>query len=299
MNSGKRILTAFLLNLLFSCIELIGGVITGSVAIISDSVHDLGDALSIGLTFVLEKVSQKSPDNAHTYGYLRYSVLGGLITSLILTIGSVIIIHNSILRLFNPTEINPDGMIILAIFGTIINFAAEYFTHGGNSINQRAVSLHLLEDLLGWIIVLIGAILIKFTNINYIDAAMSIGLGIFIFINALKTLKEILDIFLEKTPKNINIDHIIESISEIEGILKVHRIGIRSLDGIHHIASVSIEAESSIDTLKNLIKEKLYEHGIFYATVEVNGNFENYEEKLVSAIKENSHHNHTHTHDHN
>ena len=128
---------------------------------------------------------------------------------------------------------------------------------------------------------------------------MSIGLGIFIFVNALKTLKEILDIFLEKTPKDINIDHIIESISEIEGDLKVQHIGIRSLDGVHHIASVSIETESNIDTLKNLVKEKLYKHGIFYATVEVNGNFENYEEKLMSAIKENLHHNHTHTHNHN
>ena len=184
MKTEKNILIAFVLNLSFSLIEFVGGIFTGSVAIISDAVHDMGDALSIGIAYALEKKSHKQPDKKYTYGYGRFSVLGGLITTVILFVGSVVVIINAVDRIINPTEINYNGMIAFAIVGVVINFAAAYFTRESGSINQRAVNLHMLEDVLGWVVVLIGAVVMRFTDIAIIDPIMSIGVSVFIFANS-------------------------------------------------------------------------------------------------------------------
>ena len=198
--SAARILTAFLLNLCFSVFELIGGIFTGSVAILSDALHDLGDAAGIGCSFFLEKKSRKAPDATHTYGYARYSVLGGLITTVILLAGSCLVICNAVLRLLNPSPIDYNGMLIFAVVGVAVNLAAAIFTRHGESLNQKAVNLHMLEDVLGWIVVLIGALVMRFTDWVFIDPLMSIAVAIFILVHAVGTLREILNLFLEKTP---------------------------------------------------------------------------------------------------
>ena len=195
MKTEKNILIAFILNLGFSIFEFFGGIFSGSVAIISDSIHDIGDAISIGLAFSLEKKSKKQPDKNYTYGYQRFSVIGSVITTLILIVGSVFVIMGAINRIINPTEIKYNTMIVFAIIGVCVNFVAALFTHGEGSLNQRAVNLHMLEDVLGWIIVLVGAIIMKFTDITLIDPIMSICVSLFILVNAIKTLKEAVDIF--------------------------------------------------------------------------------------------------------
>ena len=175
MKTEKNILIAFILNLSFSIFEFIGGIFTGSVAIISDSVHDIGDAASIGIAFFLERKSKKQPDEKYTYGYKRYSLLGGIITTLILLLGSIAVVYNAVSRIISPTEINYNGMIIFAIVGVCVNLCASLLTRDGDSINQKAVNLHMLEDVLGWVVVLIGAIVMRFTDFYIIDPLMSIG----------------------------------------------------------------------------------------------------------------------------
>ena len=189
MKTDKNILIAFILNICFSIIELIGGFITGSIAILSDSLHDFGDALSIGISYFLEKKSKKKADDNYTYGYIKYSVMGSVITTTILIVGSIFVIFESIKRVINPTEINYNGMIIIAVFGVIINTVAALKTKEGESLNQKAVNLHMLEDVLGWLVVLIGGFLIKFTNISIIDPILSIIVALFILINALIMIK--------------------------------------------------------------------------------------------------------------
>ena len=191
MKTEKNILIAFLLNLAFSIFELVGGLFTNSVAILTDSIHDLGDALSIGISYFLEKKSKKKPDKNHTYGYIRYSVIGSIITTVILLVGSCFVIYESIKRIMNPVVVNYDGMIIFAIFGVVINTIASIVTKDGDSLNQRAVNLHMLEDVLGWVVVLIGSILMKFTDIYLIDSILSIGVAIFILFHSLKNLKKV------------------------------------------------------------------------------------------------------------
>ncbi len=268
MKSDKKILLAFILNALFSVVEFFGGVITGSVAILSDAVHDLGDSVSIGFAYFLEKISKKAPDSTHTYGYLRYSVLGSLITTFILLLGSAFVIYNAVLRILNPIEINYDGMIVFAIAGTVINFVASYFTTGGHSLNQRSVNLHMLEDMLGWIVVLIGAVVMKFTNITYIDPIMSIGVALFIFVNAFKNLLSIADLFLEKTPDGVCLDELTKHLMEIDGVEGIHHFHVRSIDNYNNIATLHAIIDGDVSVVKNTIKNELKEHGISHVTVE-------------------------------
>ena len=269
MKTEKNILIAFILNFAFSIFEFFGGLITNSVAILSDSVHDMGDALSIGISFFLEKKSKKHADNKYTYGYVRYSVLGGLITTIILIVGSILVIYNAIGRIINPIEINYEGMIIFAIVGVVLNFIAAYFTKDGESINQKSVNLHMLEDVLGWIIVLVGAIIMKFTDIRLLDSIMSIGVAIFILINALKNLKEVLGLFLEKTPNGIDIEELKKHLLEIENVDDIHHIHVWSIDGYNNYATMHIVTKAeNIKELKVKIRQELSEHNICHAILE-------------------------------
>ncbi len=268
MKNDKKMLVAFLLNLFFSIFEFFGGVFTGSVAILSDALHDLGDSVSIGASYFLEKISHKKADRKHTYGYIRYSLLGSVITTLILLIGSALVFYNAILKILNPTPINYNGMIIFAVIGFIVNTSAAYFTHGDGSLNQRAVNLHLLEDSLGWAIVLIGAIVMRFTSIWILDPLLSIALAVFIFINAAKNLKQLLDIFLEKVPSEIDTEEIIHHLKEIEGVADVHHIHIRSLDGYRHEATLHIVTNGDASEIKKAVKNELAEHGIVHSVIE-------------------------------
>ena len=297
MKTEKNIFIAFILNLAFAIFEFIGGTFTNSVSIISDSVHDIGDALSIGISYFLEKKSKKKPDEKYTYGYIRYSVLGSTITTVILLAGSILVIYNAVLRIINPEPINYDGMIIFAILGVVINFIAAYFTSRGESLNQKSVNLHMLEDVLGWVVVLIGAIVMRFTDISYIDPILSIGVALFIFVHAFKNFKAILDVFLEKTPKEVKISELKEHLGEIEGVIDVHHVHVWSMDGYSNFATMHIVSNDNSKALKEKIKEELKEHGINHVTIEIeaeNEQCENGDCKVESSNQEGHHHHHHH-----
>ncbi len=289
MKTKKNILIAFILNLAFSIFEFIGGVFTGSVAIASDAIHDLGDASSIGIAYILEKKSKKQPDEKYTYGYTRYSVIGSIITTLILLFGSAIVIYNAIGRIIKPAEINYSGMIIFAVFGVCVNLCAAFFTREKGSLNQKAVNLHMLEDVLGWVVVLVGAIVMHFTNFSLIDPIMSIGVSVFIFVNAIKNLKSAIDLFLEKTPKGVEVKKIKEHIMNIDGIIDVHHIHIWSIDGHNNYATMHIVTENEPAKIKHKVRDELLECGIVHTTLELETTNEHCEEQDCHI----EHHNHT------
>lgn len=296
MKTERNILTAFILNLSFSVFELFGGLFTGSVAIISDSVHDMGDAVSIGLSYFLEKKSKKEPDEEYTYGYARYSVLGGVITTLILLFGSAAVIYNAVIRIASPAEINYNGMILFALLGATVNSIAAFMTREGDSLNQKAVNLHMLEDVLGWIIVLVGAIVMKFTDFTLIDPVMSIGVAVFILINAVRNLNEALSLFLEKVPHGIRVSELVSHLSDIDGIIDVHHVHIRSIDGHNHYATMHVVTDSDNAVIKSIIRDELREHGIAHATIEIEST-----EEICSCKHchiETPEHRHSHSHHH-
>lgn len=291
----KNILIAFMLNLGFSIFEIVGGLFTGSVAIISDSVHDFGDALSIGISYFLERRSKKKRDLKHTNGYLRYSLLGSIITTIILIVGSIFVIYESINRFINPVEINYDGMIFLAVIGVVINFIASYVTKEGDSLNQKSVNLHMLEDVLGWVVVLIGSILMKWTDISIIDSILSIGVALFIFIHAFKNLIVVIDIFLEKTPKNINVEEIKKHLLNIDGVKDIHHMHIRSIDGYKLSATLHAVLKKYNKEIKEQIKDELKEFGIDHSTIELEELNEDCTDEC-ELENVNTHHYHHHHH---
>ena len=295
MKTERNIFIAFILNLFFSIFEFFGGIFTGSVAIISDSIHDFGDAISIGFSYFFEKKSKKKPDNKYTYGYIRYSIIGTLFTVTVLLLGSILVIYNSILKIMNPVEINYDGMIIFGVVGVVLNLIAAIITNGGHSLNQKVVSLHMLEDVLGWLVVLIGAIIMRFTDFSLLDPIMSIGVALFIMYEAIKTLIEASNIILEKTPKGINIEEIKKHLLSIDGIEDVHHIHIWSMDSEINYSTMHVVSHIDPITLKKLVKDELKEFGIEHSTIEIESSIDECMEKEC-VVRSTSHIHHHHHH---
>jgi len=274
-SSKENIKIAFLLNLLFSVLEVIGGFLTNSISILTDAVHDFGDSISIGVSYLLEKKSTKSSDSTHTYGYLRYSLLGALITSTILLVGSCIAIYASIRRLINPTIVNYDAMIIFAIFGVIINGYAAYRTSHANKHNEKAINLHMLEDVLGWIVVLIGSICIKVFKVYIVDSILSILIAIYILYHVYKYIKEVFDIFMEKVPNGIEINKIKNDIeNKFECIKNIHHIHIWSMDSVNNYMTCHILLDKEMNKdeiigLKKDLKTFIKDYNINHITLEI------------------------------
>ena len=298
MKSERGIFIAFILNLFFSAFEIVGGIVTGSVAIISDAVHDFGDAAAIGISFFLEKKSRRQPDETHTYGYLRYSVLGSVIVTLILIAGSVAVTVNAVKRILNPVEINYNSMILFALVGAAVNIVGARLTHSGDTLNSKAVSLHLLEDVLGWVVVLVGAIVMRFTDFSLIDPLMSIGVAIFILISAFKNLNEVLGIFLEKTPEGINVSELKRELEALDGVTEVHHIHIRSLDGKTNHATMHVVSQGDAHETKHRVRHFLKERGIAHVTIETETADEHCHEKSCLTARSEGGCSHGHPHSH-
>ena len=264
---------AFFLNLSFTFIELAGGFLTNSIAIISDAVHDFGDSLSLGLAWYFQKLSKKGSTKQYSYGYKRFSLLGAIINCIVLVLGSVYILSEAIPRLFLPQETNAKGMFILAIFGIIVNGIAVLRTRKGKSINERVVALHLLEDVLSWVAVLIGSTVMYFTGWTVIDPILSLFIACFVLFNVFKNIRLALPILLQGTPTEIEQEHIIKKLKEIKPIANIHDLHIWSLDEEYNVLTAHIVLEEVLSMeklveLKKQIRTALKEEKIKHATIE-------------------------------
>lgn len=240
-NADGNILVALFLNLFFVFVEIAGGLLTNSFAILSDAIHDFGDCVAIGFAYFMEKLSNKAPDEKYTYGYRRYSLLSAIITSLILVVGSVFIIVGSVGRIRSPEVVHGKGMVIIAIFGVLINGIAVMKTHKGTGANERAISLHLLEDVLGWIAVLVGSAVIYFFKWYFVDGILSVLIAGFLLFESSKNIKEIFVVFLEKTPEYVDVKSFREAVEALDGVENTHHLHVWSLDGEKTMATMHVK----------------------------------------------------------
>ncbi len=256
--SGKNLKIAFFLNLGFTILEIIGGFYVNSIAIISDAVHDLGDSFSLGLSWYLDKKSKEKATSTFTFGHRRLSLLGALVNSLMLIAGSVYVIYEAVGRLIAPEFSDPNGMIVFAVIGVLVNGYAAWKLSGGKSLNEKVVSWHLLEDVLGWAAVLIVAIVLKFKNIPYLDPALSLCITAYILWNVVKRLKDTLYIFLQGSPVDVNLAEVKNALLKVEKVNSLHHTHIWSLDGENHVFTthVKLKQVQKLDELL-LIKKQL------------------------------------------
>lgn len=259
-----RIGFAFYLNLIFAVIELIGGFYVNSMAILTDALHDFGDALALGLSWYLEKKSKLKSDLKFSYGYRRLSTLSAFITALVLVSGSLFIIVETLPRLWNPIQPQVDGMLALAVLGIVVNGAAVFKMKKGTSLNEKVLTWHFIEDVFGWILVLVGAIVMKFSHFPQIDALLALMLSTWVLWNVFKNLKEAVSIFLQGTPSHLSLIEIRHKIKELSEVQDVHHLHLWSLDGDHHILTAHIVLRSvcnldKVSHIKQDIKRLLSE----------------------------------------
>ncbi|MCL2055965.1 MAG: cation diffusion facilitator family transporter [Oscillospiraceae bacterium] len=269
-NHEDNIGMAFFLNFSFTIIEVIGGILTNSVAIISDAVHDFGDSLSLALAWYFQRKSKKGGDAKYTYGYRRYSLIGAVITSIVLVIGSVYILSEAAARLFAPQETNAAGMFWLAVLGITANGIGALKTRKASSINERVVSLHLLEDVLGWAAVLIGSALMYFTGLTVIDPILSFGIAFFVLYNVVKNIRQVIPIFLQCAPDGIGKEHILGKLYSIEEVEDVHDLHIWALDEENNILTAHVAVNCApTPELKEKLRDVLKHEGIQHPTIEL------------------------------
>jgi cobalt-zinc-cadmium efflux system protein len=254
-SSGKNLKLAFFLNLAFTILEFIGGIYVNSIAIVSDAVHDLGDSLSLGTSWYLDNKSKQKSDSKFSFGYRRFSLLGALINSLVLIGGSVYVIYEAVRRLMAPEHSDAQGMMIFAIIGVAVNGFAAWKLSSGKTLNEKVVSWHLLEDVLGWVAVLVVSIILQFRDIHYLDPALSLAITLYILWNVFKRLKETLYIFLQGTPSEINIKEVKYKIERIQGVASTHHVHIWSQEGEHHVFTAHVKLQH-INCFKEYLKLK-------------------------------------------
>ena len=264
---------AFFINLAFTLVEVAGGWWTGSIAVLTDALHDAGDCLVLGTAWYLQRVAMKGRDSHYSYGYGRYSMLGGWLTSVVLIIGSVVMLSVSVPKLWAPPSPDANGMMLIAVFGLLMNSLAAWKLHGGGTLNERGAYLHLLEDVLGWATVLVGAIIIRFTGWAVIDPLLSIAISIFIGVNALRTLRKGTGILMQEIPAGLDMAAVRGKLLAIPHVTDIHDQHTWTLDGsfvVHtvHLMVADVDLTSAL-AVKARAREELLSMGIHHATIEL------------------------------
>lgn len=273
-HAGGNLALAFFLNLGFTLIELVGGLLTNSVAILSDALHDFGDSFSLGLAWYMQKLSGRHPTANYTYGFRRYTLFSALLNAVVLLTGSVFVLVESVERLFSPAETNAQGMFLLAIVGVVVNGFAALRLKKGHSLNEKMVSLHLLEDVLGWVAVLIGSVVMMLTDLTWLDPALSLGISIFILVNVVRNLRKALRVLLQGKPDGVDEKAIRQALTDLPGVVRIHDLHIWSMDSEYMVLSVHLVVAESTDRaawqdLRQKAHDTLTALGIDHATIEM------------------------------
>ena len=286
MKSSKNMTIAFLLNFSFAILEFIFGFMFNSSAVLADAVHDTGDAMAIGLSTLFEKISNKKEDKKYTLGYKRYSLLGALLTSVILLVGSTLVIIENVPKVFEPEKVNYDGMLVLGIFAIIVNLAASKVVgHGhGHSHNESILSLHFLEDILGWVAVILVSIVLRFTDWYFLDPLLSLLIAGFILSKALPKFWENIKIFLDHIPSDIDLSQLYQEILAVENVQTITQLNVWTTDGLEKFAMIHICLENPdlLAETQATLRQELQVYGITKITIQTDSSLEEHDKHCVS-----------------
>lgn len=273
-SATSNIKIAFFLNLFFAIFEIVGSFFTNSLAVLSTGLHDLGDSFSLGISFFLQNYSKKGRDKGFSYGYRRFSLLAAIINSIVIITGSFFVIAEAIKRIQNPVHSDAPGMILFAIIGITVNLIAAFRVSKGKSLNEKVIIWHLLDDVFGWIAVLIISCIIIFWDLHILDPALSILVSAFILWNVLKNFRKTIKVFLQGVPDSINVNELEKEILKLPHVKAIHDTHLWSLDGeyniltTHIIIAKKISSETTL-SVKCKIKEHIQSKNIQHSTIEI------------------------------
>lgn len=298
MSSKFAVWLAFFLNLSYAIVEFIAGGVFGSSAVLADSVHDLGDAVAIGVSAVLETISNREEDSRYTLGYKRFSLLGALITAVILMTGSVFVILENLTKLFHPQPVNDEGILWLGIIAVTINVLASLVVRKGKTKNESILSLHFLEDTLGWVAVILMAIVLRFTDWYILDPLLSLVISFFILSKAIPRFWSTLRIFLDAVPEGVDIEQVTSDLEQLEYVASVNQLNLWTMDGLEKnaIVHVCLEQIEDMEASKTAIRHHLKDIGFHNITIEVDSDQDSHacHKRDIHAIESQSGHDHHH-----
>lgn len=273
-SASQRIGWAFCLNFGFTVLEFVGGWLTNSTAIMADAVHDLGDSLALGSAWLLEHVARRRPDEVFTYGYRRLSLFGAFINAVVLVVGSLFVLAQSLPRLLAPEMPQVEGMLGLAILGIVVNGIAVLKLREGNTLNERVLNWHLLEDLLGWVAVLLVSVLLLFVDWPILDPLLAVVFTGFILLNVWRNLKSTLRLFFQAAPEERLTAQIHEQLAGLPAVAGIHHEHCWSLDGEQHVYTSHLVLREALDAvaqraLKQDIARLLEPFALAHTTIEL------------------------------
>ena len=292
MSSKTSIWLAFFLNLSYAIVEFIAGGIFGSSAVLADSVHDLGDAIAIGISALLETISNREEDGQYTLGYKRFSLLGAMLTAVILMIGSVLVILENITKIAHPQPVNENGILWLGIIAVAINVLASLVVRKGKTKNESILSLHFLEDTLGWLAVILMAIILRFTDWYILDPLLSLVISIFILSKAIPRFWSALKIFLDAVPEGVDIKQVKNDLEQLDHVTSVNQLNLWTMDGLEKnaIIHVCLDHVKHMEVCKESIRDLLKDCGFQNITIEVDADVASHQvHKRNIAVLEASH----------
>ena len=296
MKAKYTVWLAFFLNLTYAIVEFIAGGVFGSSAVLADSVHDLGDAIAIGISAFLETISNREEDNQYSLGYKRFSLLGALVTAIILMTGSVLVVLESVTKILNPQPVNDEGILWLGIIAITINVLASLVVGKGKTKNESILSLHFLEDTLGWLAVILMAIVLRFTDWYILDPLLSLVISFFILSKALPRFWSTLKIFLDAVPEGLETGDLEKDLESLTNVKSVNQLSIWSMDGLENnaIVHLCLEDWEQMTGTKNQVRQLLEERGIQNITIEVDTSQSNHAQhkRRVTALVQSHGHQH-------
>lgn len=299
MSSKTSIWLAFFLNLSYAIVEFIAGGIFGSSAVLADSVHDLGDAIAIGISALLETISNREEDRQYTLGYKRFSLLGAMLTAVILMIGSVLVILENVTKIVHPQPVNEEGILWLGIIAVAINVLASLVVRKGKTKNESILSLHFLEDTLGWLAVILMAIILRYTDWYILDPLLSLVISIFILSKAIPRFWSALKIFLDAVPEGVDIKQVKNNLEQLDHVASVNQLNLWTTDGLEKnaIVHVCLEEIEHIEYCKESIRNLLKDYGFQNVTIEVDANLASHQthKRKIEELEASQSHGHHHS----
>ncbi|MFI8576448.1 cation diffusion facilitator family transporter [Rossellomorea aquimaris] len=272
----KALLISFLFIFTFMIVEVIGGIVTNSLALLSDAGHMLSDAAALGLSLAAFYIGEKASDKGKTYGYKRFEILAAFINGITLILVSLYIFWEAYHRFIDTPMVSP-GMMVIAIIGLVVNIIVAWILMRGDTehnLNVRSAFLHVLGDMLGSVGAIAAGLLIYFFNWNLADPIASVMVAILIVISGWRVTKDSIHILMEGSPKGIDTEEVKNSLAAIPGVIEVHDLHVWCITSgftalsCHVVVGKEVNRDTILLRLSAFLEE---EFGIHHSTIQVEG----------------------------